>query len=69
MTFDIHQINELEAWLALDHDKAFIAGTPEYRYETRLVMADDLKARNIVDAGEWRELLEEAGATYAHELG
>lgn len=69
MTFDIRKIDEMENWLALDKDPAFIAGTPEYRYETRLAMADDLKARSVINAGEWRELLEEADAAYSDELG
>lgn len=34
MTFNVYQIDELEAWLALDDDPAFTVGTPEYRYET-----------------------------------
>lgn len=69
MAFDIHKIDEMENWLALDKDQAFIAGNPEYRYETRLAMADDLKARNVIDAVEWRELLEEVGAAYSNEFG
>lgn len=28
MTFNVYQIDELEAWLALDDDAAFTAGTP-----------------------------------------
>lgn len=69
MTFDIRKIDELENWAALDNDQAFITGTPEYRYETRLALSDDLRARNVIDAGEWRELQEEAGAAYSNELG
>lgn len=33
MTFSVHPIDEFEAWLALDNDPAFAAGTPEYRCE------------------------------------
>ncbi len=68
MTFNVYQIDELEAWLALDNDAAFTAGTPEYRYETRLAMVDDLKCRNVVDDLEWGKLVEEAVRAYADEL-
>ena len=68
MTLNVYQIDELEAWLALDDDPAFTAGTPEYRYETRLAMVDDLKCRNVVDDGEWGKLVAEAAGAYADEL-
>ena len=67
MTFSVYQIDELEAWLALDDDAAFTAGTPEYRYETRLAMVDDLKCRNVVEDLEWGKLVEEAVGAYANE--
>lgn len=68
MTINIEQVNALEAWFALRNDPAFISTTPEERYETRLALADDLKVRALIDEGEWRELVEEAGAAYADEL-
>lgn len=69
MTINIEQVNALEAWFALRNDPAFISATPEARYETRLALADDLQVRAVIDSGEWRELVEEAGAAYADELG
>lgn len=68
MTFNVYQIDELKAWLALDDDAAFTAGTAEYRYETRLAMVDDLKCRNVVDDIEWEQLVEEAVGAYGDEL-
>ncbi|MCF5026903.1 hypothetical protein GIW15_25335 [Pseudomonas lurida] len=68
MTFDIRHISELRAWLALDDDPAFVSGTPEYRYETRLAMTDDLKSRGIIDTAEWRELVAEASTAYTEEV-
>lgn len=69
MTIDIEQINAMEAWFALRNDATFLSATPEERYETRLKLADDLLERKLVDSGEWRELVEEATAAYAEELG
>ncbi|MDQ0654371.1 hypothetical protein SAMN04490182_2102 [Pseudomonas cedrina] len=68
MTTNIEQVNALEAWFALRNDPAFISATPEDRYETRLALADDFKERGLIDSGDWRELVEEAGAAYAEEL-
>lgn len=42
MTTDIQQVNEMEAWHALLNDAEFTAGGPEYRYETRLALADNM---------------------------
>jgi hypothetical protein len=50
-------------------DPDFISATPEDRYEARLSLADDLQEKGLIDSGEWRELVEEAQATYADELG
>ncbi|CRM18526.1 hypothetical protein [Pseudomonas sp. 24 R 17] len=69
MTINIDQISAMEAWFALRSDPSFISATPEERYETRLALADDLNERSVIDSGEWRELVEEAGAAYADELG
>ena len=69
MTTDIQQVNEMEAWHALLSDSEFTAGTPEYRYETRLALADNILERRVIHLGEWRELVEEAVAAYSDELG
>ena len=69
MTINIQHVDAMEAWFALRSDPAFISGTPEERYETRLTLADDLKEGGLIDEGEWRELLEEAVAAYGDELG
>jgi hypothetical protein len=69
MTTDIQQVNQMEAWHALLNDAEFTAGGPEYRYETRLALADNMLERGVIDSGEWRELVEEAVAGYADEVG
>ncbi|WP_338806909.1 hypothetical protein V8U11_06825 [Pseudomonas chlororaphis] len=69
MALDIKQIDALEAWYALFNDPAFAAASPEDRYDARLALADDMLARGVIDEGEWRELIEEAGAAFADELG
>ena len=69
MTINIEQINAIKAWFALRTDPEFISATPEDRYEARLSLADDLQEKGLIDSGEWRELVEEAQATYADELG
>ncbi|MDQ0739269.1 hypothetical protein [Pseudomonas sp. W4I3] len=69
MTTDIRQVNEMEAWHALLNDAEFEARSPEYRYETRLALADSMLERKVIDCGEWRELVEEAVAAYASDAG
>ena len=69
MTINIDQINAMEAWFSLRNDPDFISATPEERYERRLVLADAMKERGVIDSGEWRELTEEAVAAYADEVG
>lgn len=69
MKIDIQKINELEAWYVLFSDPEFLAGSPEDRYDARLALADDLVARGVIDKWEWKELMEEADAGYADELG
>lgn len=69
MTINIDQINAMEAWFSLRNDPGFISASPEERYERRLALADDMKERGVIDSGEWRELIEEAVAAYADELG
>lgn len=54
--------------MPIDDDPAFVSGTPEHRYETRLAMADDLKSRGIIDTGEWLMLVEEASTAYTEEV-
>ncbi|EPJ82407.1 hypothetical protein [Pseudomonas sp. CFT9] len=69
MTIDIQQFNEMDSWYALLSDTEFEAGSPEYRYETRLALADSMLERKVIDCGEWRELVEEAVAAYADDVG
>ncbi|MDO4235641.1 hypothetical protein [Pseudomonas sp.] len=69
MTTDIRQVNEMEAWFALLTDAEFEAGSPEYRYETRLALADGMLERKVIDCGEWRELVDEAVSAYADDVG
>ncbi|WP_242200947.1 MULTISPECIES: hypothetical protein [unclassified Pseudomonas] len=69
MTVNIEQVNAIKAWFALRTDSEFISATPEDRYEARLSLADDLQQKGLIDSGEWRELVEEAQAAYADELG
>lgn len=69
MTTDIQKVNEMEAWFTLLNDAEFVAGSPEYRYETRLALADSMLEREVIDSGEWRELIEEADAAYADDVG
>ncbi|MDY7532443.1 hypothetical protein RGV33_12270 [Pseudomonas sp. Bout1] len=69
MAINIEQISAMEAWFALRNDPDFIAAAPEDRYESRLVLADDMKERGVIDSGEWCELVEEAVAAYGEELG
>ena len=59
----------MEAWFALRADPDFISATPEDRYEARLSLADNLLEKGLIDSGEWRELVGEAQAAYADELG
>ncbi len=68
MAIKIEQVNAVEAWFALRGDAAFISTSPEDRYETRLALADDLRACSAIDSGEWKELVEEAAAGYADEM-
>lgn len=51
MTTDIRRVNEMEAWSALLSDAEFEAGSPEYRYETRLALADSMLERKVIDCG------------------
>ena len=69
MTTDIQQVNEMEAWYALLNDAEFENGSPEYRYEARLALADSMLEREVIDCGEWRELVEDAVAAYANDVG
>lgn len=69
MTTDIQQVNEMEAWFAFLSDAEFEAGSPEYRYETRLALADSMLERKVIDCGEWRELVDEAVSAYADDVG
>lgn len=69
MTTDIQQVNQMGAWHALLNDSEFKTGSPEYRYETRLSLADNMLERKVIDCGEWRELVEEAVAGYAGDVG
>lgn len=69
MTTDIQQVNEIEARYALLSDAEFEAGSPEYRYETRLALADDMLERKVIGCGEWQELVEEAVAAYGDDVG
>ena len=69
MTIDIQQFNEMDSWYALLSDTEFEAGSQEYRYETRLALADSMLERKVIDCGEWRELVEEAVAAYADDVG
>nr|WP_218580402.1 hypothetical protein [Pseudomonas sp. Q1] len=59
----------MEAWYALLSDAEFEAGPPEYRYETRLALADNMLERRVIDCSEWQDLVEEAGAAYADDVG
>ncbi|MFK3790912.1 hypothetical protein ACI2KO_11725 [Pseudomonas piscis] len=68
MSFDIKKIEELEKWYALFKDPGFPTVTPEARYEARLALADDMRAREVIDTSEWRELVEEATFAYAGEI-
>ncbi|MBK3476692.1 hypothetical protein JJD66_11395 [Pseudomonas sp. MF6751] len=68
MTTDIQQVNEMEAWFALLTGAEFEAGSPEYRYETRLALADSMLERKVIDCGEW-ELVDEAVSAYADDVG
>lgn len=69
MTTDIQQVNDMEVRYAVLSDAEFEAGSPEYRYETRLALADDMLERKVIDCCEWRELVEEAVASYADDVG
>ncbi|AZD07587.1 hypothetical protein C4K26_2184 [Pseudomonas chlororaphis] len=69
MALDIKQIEELEKWYALFNDPEFAKASPEDRYDARLELADDMLERGVIDEGEWRELIEEAAAIFADELG
>ncbi|ROM84846.1 hypothetical protein BK652_09695 [Pseudomonas brassicacearum] len=40
----------------------------EEQYEELLKMADDFKVQGLIDRHDWRELVEEAGAFYAHAI-
>ena len=44
-------------------------GRQEYRYETRLALADSMLERKVIDCGEWRELVDEAVSAYADDVG
>lgn len=68
MTLNIKKIEELEAWHALFNDPEFADASPADRYDARLELADDMRARGVIDTSEWQELVEEAAARYADEL-
>lgn len=68
MTSNLYQVDNLEAWLALDTDPAFIAGTFDYWWETRLATFDDLKCRTVGYDLEWGKQVEEAVGAHACEL-
>jgi len=69
MATDTRQVRAIEAWFALRNGPDFISASPEARYEARLSLADDMRARGIIDSEEWSELVEEATTAYAEELG
>ncbi|CAN7563099.1 hypothetical protein [Pseudomonas umsongensis] len=40
----------------------------EEQYEELLKLADDFKQDGVINSGDWRELVEEATAFYAHSI-
>ena len=69
MAINIEQVNAMEAWFALRNDAAFLSGSPEDRHKARRALADGMRDKLVIDAGELRELVEEADAAYADEMG
>ncbi|UZE14765.1 hypothetical protein [Pseudomonas sp. B21-053] len=40
----------------------------EEQFEALVMMADELKRTGAIDSGDWREMVEEASAFYAHAV-
>lgn len=57
----------LTAWRQL-LDKPGIRMDVEEQYEELLKLADDFKQGGVINSGDWRELVEEATAFYAHSI-
>lgn len=57
----------LAAWHKL-LDEPEIRMDVEEQYDELLKMADDFKAQGIIDRDDWRDLVEQAGAFYAHAI-
>jgi beta-phosphoglucomutase-like phosphatase (HAD superfamily) len=64
---DYRRNQALAAWRKLLEEPG-IRMDAEEQYEELLKMADDFKLQGIIDADDWRELIEEAGAFYAHTI-
>lgn len=40
----------------------------EEQFEALVMMADELNRTGVIDSGDWREMVEEANAFYAHAI-
>lgn len=57
----------LAAWRKL-LEKPEIRMDAEEQYDELLKLADEYKRAGVIDGDDWRELVEEAGATYARAI-
>ncbi|TWC17137.1 hypothetical protein FBY06_11815 [Pseudomonas sp. SJZ085] len=57
----------LEAWHKL-LDEPEVRMDAEEQYDELLKMADEFKVQGIIDRDDWRDLVEQAGAFYAHAI-
>lgn len=69
VTIITERIKNQEAGYTPAQSFSFLSATPEERYELRLLVADYFIQRGRISRGEWRELVEEAAAAYADDLG
>ncbi|WP_300631619.1 hypothetical protein [Pseudomonas sp.] len=65
----IQKARDVDAGAGLRKSTSFFSATPEERYEFRILIAEYLTQRRLINEGERRELVEEAAAAYADELG
>jgi hypothetical protein len=61
------KVQALSAWRKLLEEPEIRMGAEE-QYDELLKLADDYKRAGVIDADDWRELVEEATAFYAHSV-
>ncbi|MBK5343865.1 hypothetical protein JFU48_21050 [Pseudomonas sp. TH49] len=64
---DDRKVQALSAWRKLLEEPE-IRMDAEEQYDELLKLADEYKRASIIDGDDWRELVEEATAFYAHSV-